>query len=282
MQSLVSYPTAQQFLDATGYILEQREMENNLILGLCNAFEDKTKVYNDCVFINAFADNQLQASSIKTAAKAIISSITKNTDALKALADYYLQNRINLGGAVGESYSAHFFSEYYGRPEINERGLIVHQLTTVNNVSKTTGKLEAAGMEDVELLTDWTVRFEEDAKTFPRYSREVLRGSTQRRISKSDIYKWVVNGKNVSFAAIVRKTRNAGIVGLVYTPNDQRGKGYATSCVQKLSEHILQSGFKYCGLFTDKANPESNYIYKKIGYLPITEFSDIEFGTNNS
>ena len=78
-------------------------------------------------------------------------------------------------------------------------------------------------------------------------------------------------------AAMIRKTKRFGIVSLVYTPDKLRGNGYATSCVQKLSEHLLQSGFKSCGLFTDKANPTSNSIYKKIGYVPITEFSDIDY-----
>jgi uncharacterized protein len=81
----------------------------------------------------------------------------------------------------------------------------------------------------------------------------------------------------VAVAAINRKTKNAGIIGLVYTPIEYRRKGYATSHVRKLSEYILQKGFTYCGLFTDKANPTSNHIYKKIGYEPITEFVDIGY-----
>ena len=101
------------------------------------------------------------------------------------------------------------------------------------------------------------------------------------RIGLGTIFKWIDNNEIVSIAAIVRKTKNAGIVGLVYTPGKFRGRGYATSCVQKISELILSNGYSYCGLFTDKSNPTSNYIYKKIGYLPTIEFSDIEYEKQN-
>jgi predicted GNAT family acetyltransferase len=78
-------------------------------------------------------------------------------------------------------------------------------------------------------------------------------------------------------AAINRKTRNVGVIGHVYSPEEYRRKGYATAVVQKLSEYILQNGFRYCGLFTDKANPTSNHIYSKIGYEPSTQFTSLRF-----
>jgi predicted GNAT family acetyltransferase len=57
----------------------------------------------------------------------------------------------------------------------------------------------------------------------------------------------------------------------VYTPPELRCKGYATSCVAELSRNILQSGKKFCMLYTDLANPTSNSIYMKIGYWPVCD-----------
>ncbi|MEO2005035.1 MAG: GNAT family N-acetyltransferase [Candidatus Poribacteria bacterium] len=45
-----------------------------------------------------------------------------------------------------------------------------------------------------------------------------------------------------------------------------RGRGYASALVAKLSQHMLDSGFSFCVLYTDLANPRSNAIYEKIGY----------------
>jgi uncharacterized protein len=70
---------------------------------------------------------------------------------------------------------------------------------------------------------------------------------------------------------------NCAVVNEVYTPPYFRGKGYASSCVVGLSDHMLESGYKSCSLFTDLNNPVSNSIYMKIGYKPICDYVNISF-----
>ena len=81
----------------------------------------------------------------------------------------------------------------------------------------------------------------------------------------------------VSQAAAGRKTLNGVVVNAVYTPPHYRGKGYATSCVANLSRHLLESGYKFCSLFTDLGNPVSNSIYRKIGYQPVCDYDEYKF-----
>lgn len=277
MITVQAYTTPQQFLDATESTLEQHELENNLLLGICNGFADKSTPQKGCIFINTLEDGQVLASSIKTAVKAIVSSVTNDPLHIKALSDYYRANEVDLAGAVGERFYAAAFSEAYGKPVTGAVNMIVHKLTTVNQLQSASGHLELAEEADTALLTDWVIRFEKEVHVSPAQPRETVLKSVQTRIHAGNFFKWVDKGGIVSIAAIVRKTKNIGIVGLVYTPDERRGKGYATSCVQKLSERILQSGFTHCGLFTDKANPTSNHIYRKIGYIPMAEFSDLAF-----
>lgn len=78
-------------------------------------------------------------------------------------------------------------------------------------------------------------------------------------------------------AAAGRKTRSGIAVNLVYTPKELRRRGYATSCVAALSQHLLDSGYKFCTLFADLANPISNSIYQKIGYRPIGDYDSYLF-----
>jgi predicted GNAT family acetyltransferase len=80
-------------------------------------------------------------------------------------------------------------------------------------------------------------------------------------------------------ASRTRRTRHGSTVSLVYTPPDQRRKGYATACVAALSQIILDSGKDFCTLFTDLANPTSNDIYIKIGYVPLGDFTLYRFVT---
>src|SRR4051794_1327852 len=42
--------------------------------------------------------------------------------------------------------------------------------------------------------------------------------------------------------------------------------------VAAVSQHLLDSGRKFCFLFTDLANPTSNKIYQQIGYEPVSDF----------
>lgn len=277
MPTIVSYKTPQQFLDATLALLEQRELENNLIIGICNNLPDQKREYKNCVFINAVEDNKIEATSIKTISKAIVSAAHPNEEAIRTLAEYYIKSKIDLSGVFGETTPADMFAKYYSKKEMKRVTMLVHQLTVINSLPLASGQFEKATLQDLDKMLEWTINFEKDAEIPIRKNREQTQEDTKSRIGKGVLYKWIYNEEIVSIAAIVRQTKTAGIVGLVYTPNHLRGRGYATACVHKLSEYILQSGFKSCGLFTDKANPTSNSIYRKIGYTVLSEFADIEF-----
>lgn len=276
MIRVISYKTPQDYLNATEGFLLQNELENNLILGLCHGFAEKNKEYKNCVFINCIENDHIKSTSIKTWVRAIVSN-TEDRAYIKPLAEYYLQQNIPLQGVFGVTTSAEQFAADYGKAAQEKVGLLVHRLTTVNPLPLANGTMVIATEDDLDLVTDWTMHFERDAHTTPLKTREQVLTSTKPRLRNGDIFKWMVHGEPVSIAAIVRRTKNIGIVGLVYTPRELRGKGYATSCVQKLSEQILMSGYTQCGLFTDKANPTSNEIYRKIGYEPVGEFEELRF-----
>jgi predicted GNAT family acetyltransferase len=64
----------------------------------------------------------------------------------------------------------------------------------------------------------------------------------------------------------------------VYTPPQLRGRGYATSLVAELSRALLDAGRRFCFLYTDLANPTSNAIYERIGYVKVAEAAMVAFG----
>ena len=274
---ILEYRSPQLFLADNEQFLEKREIENNLILGLCNGFADKTKEQEGCVFISAFDGPTVKAASIKTAAKAIIACDTDEPGYITELAAHYRQNKIDLKGVFGEEPYVTEFSRGYGKQPFVDMTLLVHRLTAVNKLPLAPGIFEKAGTGDADLIATWSMTFEEEKDPALRKSKEQLLKITQIKIAAGDVFKWTDQANMVCIAAINRRTKNAGIVGLVYTPNEHRGKGYATSHVQTLSKYLLQKGVSYCGLFTDKANPASNHIYKKIGYEPVAECMDIGY-----
>ena len=84
-------------------------------------------------------------------------------------------------------------------------------------------------------------------------------------------------GVAVTMAGNYRNMSSAGGVGPVFTPPYFRRRGYASACVARLSKQILESGKKYCVLYTNLTNLISNSIYQKIGYKTICESSVIKF-----
>jgi predicted GNAT family acetyltransferase len=54
--------------------------------------------------------------------------------------------------------------------------------------------------------------------------------------------------------------------GPVYTPPDQRGRGFGAAVTAAVSQGALEAGAEEVLLFTDLANPTSNRIYQRLGY----------------
>ena len=71
-------------------------------------------------------------------------------------------------------------------------------------------------------------------------------------------------------AAHAGPTPNGIRVNFVYTPDENRGRGYASNLVAAISQHHLDAGKRFVFLHTDQANPTSNRIYQRIGYAPVS------------
>ena len=97
-------------------------------------------------------------------------------------------------------------------------------------------------------------------------------------VDTTKVYLWE-DGIPVSMVAKTRPTKNGISIGLVYTPPEFRQKGYATSCVATLCKELLNSGYKFCMIYTDLANPVSNSIYQKIGFREVCD--SVEFSFSN-
>jgi hypothetical protein len=91
------------------------------------------------------------------------------------------------------------------------------------------------------------------------------------RVERGTVYLWEREGDVVSMAAAVGPTPNGMRVGAVYTPPEHRGHGYASALVAALSQDLLDRGRTFTMLYTDLANPTSNAIYQRIGYVPVSD-----------
>jgi predicted GNAT family acetyltransferase len=96
------------------------------------------------------------------------------------------------------------------------------------------------------------------------------------------VYLWEVDGHTVSMVGAGSPTPHGIRIGPVYTPPEARRRGYASALTAAASQHQLDSGCRFCFLFTDLANPTSNRIYQAIGYEPVADVDQYAFAARGT
>lgn len=77
-------------------------------------------------------------------------------------------------------------------------------------------------------------------------------------------------GRNATAAGVAR-------VAPVYTPPENRRRGYGSAVTAACTSDALRCGAQQVVLFTDLANPTSNTIYQRIGYRPVSDRTIVRF-----
>jgi predicted GNAT family acetyltransferase len=155
----------------------------------------------------------------------------------------------------------------------------IHQCDRVIDPPAVPGSIREINDSDLTLLLRWMRQF--SLEVFPEQNPAdaQLLDTIQRRRSASDggFFVWEVAGELVTMAACGGRTPNGIRVGPVYTPPERRTLGYATALVAAVTSLMLQRGLRFCCLFTDLSNPTSNSIYRKVGYVPVTDIDQYAF-----
>jgi GNAT superfamily N-acetyltransferase len=150
----------------------------------------------------------------------------------------------------------------------------LYELTRVEPVAAPPGAARLATSADHELVTEWVIAFgadTHDPSASKRASAEV-----GRLIALGGFWIWDDDGPACIVGA-KRPAAGVGRIGPVYTPPERRGQGYATGCVARASEVLVEQGLR-CVLYTQLSNPTANAIYHRIGYQPIGEVLSYGFG----
>lgn len=80
------------------------------------------------------------------------------------------------------------------------------------------------------------------------------------------VYLLKADDKYVSMANISQISLGYARINSVYTPVKHRSKGYATDLMTQLSTKLI-ADYLVPVLYTDEANPISNRVYRKVGYV---------------
>ncbi|WJY28309.1 MULTISPECIES: GNAT family N-acetyltransferase [Sporosarcina] len=145
----------------------------------------------------------------------------------------------------------------------------------VSGLSASPGQFRYAEEADSPLIEDWFAAFEKDCG-LPPSSADTIREKTARFIGKREVFLWEDGGRIVSVMKKARPTVHGVTVSFVYTPEEERRKGYGRTMVTAGSAELLKD-YDFCILYTDMANPTSNKIYQEIGYRFIADSVHLVF-----
>ena len=141
------------------------------------------------------------------------------------------------------------------------------------------GRLRVATRDDLELATRWYADFgraaAEQAGHETTHGNHPSEQDMLRRVDSGTTWLWCDDaGRPVHLTGVNPPSLGVCRLGPVYTPVEERGRGWAASAVAELSARTLAAGHRVC-LFTDLANPTSNAIYRRLGFAPVTDTVDL-------
>jgi GNAT superfamily N-acetyltransferase len=138
------------------------------------------------------------------------------------------------------------------------------------------GHARLATENDIGLLAGWFIAF---ALEVHGYVPSHFDADDQVRIGIRQRRPWVWQRPDATPVSMaVRHPPVAGVarIGPVFTPREHRGHGYGSAVTARAAFDILDSAALPV-LYTDRANPTSNKIYRAIGFYPVADRASVAF-----
>jgi len=152
----------------------------------------------------------------------------------------------------------------------------IYRLDDVNEALEDgPGSWRFADEDDCPLIEKWYSLFEEDAG-LSYTAIEDVKKRVASFVEQQEVFLWVDDGKVVSMMKKARPSERGVTVSFVFTPREERKKGYARTMVAAGTKELLKE-YKFCVLYTDLMNQTSNKIYHEIGYQRIAESVQLGF-----
>lgn len=271
------------FEQAAGAFLREREAENCVILGLCSQMRTGgTSIQSFTPYFGVVRVNDTVVGAALIAGYVVLLSNPMQEAALPLLARDIARAAPHVPGVGAEAFTSRRFAELWTaetdqphRLHMSER---IFRLEYVIPPRPVEGEMRVSAEIDRELLAEWLGEFTREAMG-QTSDPTAMRAFADRWIARTGrtMYLWEVGGRSVSMVGVSGDTPNGIRVAPVYTPPNLRGRGYASALTAAVTQKRLDTGKRYCFLYTDLANPTSNHIYQAIGYKPVMDAADYRF-----
>jgi uncharacterized protein len=278
---LTVFQDADPFLQKAHSYLHRQEAANTMLLNICSEYQQNPARFKQPPFLALVED---ETGILLAAGMAPPRKIFLFTDRDPAGPAASLLARDLFEGGLrppsvfaGSKISFAFARAWHETSGADYKEGLVSRLYDLHQVTppgESRGRLRQAVEKDTELVTRWVTAFQQEA--IGANPVDDVRPEVIRRIEKNEVFIWE-DGQPVAMAARTRPSAHGIAIRWVYTPPELRRRGYAAACVAALSQHCLDTGKKFCCLFTDLANPTTNHIYQQIGYWPLGDFIEYSF-----
>lgn len=276
---LKRYSDAGYFLEDNHQFLFAEEAANNLIIGMANKLRLRKVKSNTLMCSVRDPDNVLLSACMIPPRDLIVASSQISEQAISLLINDLMANKTELPGILAENRVADCFCKQWNEKTGDESKLFrrerAYRLLKCRDLNLSSGQMRLAFKDDSDQIAEWIKELHHE--THETISDQGAKQMSEMKIANREIFVWTDRGI-VSMCASDRESQHGKAINLVYTPVQNRGKGYATSCVYKLCKRILDEGKSFCCLYADLDNQTSNGIYRRIGFNPILDLLHYRFG----
>jgi predicted GNAT family acetyltransferase len=198
---------------------------------------------------------------------------------MQALVDALRAAEVPVPGAVGVATTVDRFAALWTastglRSEPGMRQRLYRLGTLCAPHPPPPGRAELAGPDDVVLVANWYAAFQREVGTAPVDVEPIASDAVEH----GAVWLWRDRaGAPVALAAHTRVVAGVSRLGPVYVPPVGRRRGHGAAVTAACTEGALRAGATEVVLFTDLANPTSNEVYQRIGYLPGEDHRTVRF-----
>jgi hypothetical protein len=277
------YKDIKEYFSKVESFLLQNESENNLQLGLASRLVKKPAEATAPIYLVVEENRVVIGAAIRTDMKRPFNFSKMNKAGIDCIIDYLHSKKIEIRGCHSEEDASLYFAETYCDKVNKMFSIVMHQgiyeLNKLIMPPTNDLKIIPATIDHYDVVYNFVKGFTEDCFPNEPFNENDCIKSTEQHIERGNYYLLKNKyGEFISAATNNRQTENSGCISWVYTPKNYRGNGFGSLVTALVTREILNSGKKFCNLFTDLSNPTSNGIYQNIGYKLIAKAKHFRIG----
>jgi predicted GNAT family acetyltransferase len=197
------------------------------------------------------------------------------------LAAVLADRRVSASGVYGSDAACAAFArtwqEQTGLSARVERRSRLHRLVELRVPDPMPpGQARLATAADRQVMVGWLEAFHHEVDPGPMRDHGRV---VDERLGYGGLVLWEAAGEPVSLAGLNRLVAGQVRIGPVYTPPGVRRRGFGGAVTVAATQAALEWGAEEVLLFTDLANPTSNALYQRLGYVPVSDRVELAFAS---